>query len=120
MLRNAAADVMASDQDWALVPKRIQESHEPRGGTWNRSLAHGEFTAGAAEARKIDRHRAKARGGDAVEHWLPDAAPIGAMKQQHQWTALAGGQIADRNAIYIDGLASRHRTILFTCSLPSP
>jgi hypothetical protein len=37
-----------------------------------------------AEAGKIDRYRAKARRGDAVEHGQPDAAPIGSMKQERQ------------------------------------
>jgi hypothetical protein len=120
MLRHAAADVMASDHDWALVPKRIQELHQPGGEARDRSLAQREFTSGAAEAGEIDRHWAKARRGDTVKDGLPDAAPIGAMKQQHQGTILAGGQIADRNAPYIDSLASRHRTILFTWSSPSP
>src|SRR4029077_15778770 len=104
----------------SFVPKRIQETHQPGGETRDRSLAHGELTSGTTEAGEIDRPRAKARRGDAVEHGLPDAAPIGAMKEERQGTALPRSQIADRNAIYIDGLASRHRTILFTCSLPSP
>src|SRR5437588_3079353 len=120
MLRDASADVVASDHDRALVPKRIQELHQPGGEPRDRSLAQGEFASGAAEAGEIDRYRAKARRGDAVEHGLPDAAPIGAMKQENQGTALAGGEIADGNAAYIDRLALRHRTILFTCSLPSP
>ena len=38
------------------------------------------------------------------------------MKQQHQGAALTGGEIADRNAAYIDCLAPRHRTILLTWS----
>src|ERR1700675_4031781 len=120
MLRDASADVVAGDHDRALMPERFEETHQPGGETRDRSLAHGELTPRAAEAREIDRHRAKARRGDAVEHGLPNTAPVGAMKQENQGTALAGGQIADRNAAYIDSLASRHRTILFTCSLPSP
>src|SRR5258705_12108970 len=113
MLRDASADVVAGDHDRALMPERFEEAHQPGGETRDRSLAQGELTSGAAEAGEIDRHRAKARGRDAVEHGLPDAAPIGPVKQEQQWTALAGGQIADRNAAHIDGLAPRHRTILF-------
>ncbi len=120
MLRHASADIVTGDHDRPLVPERLEETHQPSRETRNRSLTHGEFTSGSAEAGKIDRYRAKARRGDAVEHGLPDAAPIGSMKQERQGTALTGGQIADRNATYIDGLALRHRTILFTCSLPSP
>ena len=120
MLRHASADVVASDHDRPLMPERIEETHQPGGETGNRSLTHGELTSGAAEAGEIDRHRAKPCGDDAVEYGLPDAAPISAVKQEHQGTTLAGGQIADQNAAYIDSLASRHRTILFTCSLPSP
>src|SRR5437879_1192760 len=120
MLRDASADVVASDHDRALVPKRIQELHQPGGETRDRSLAQGELASGAAEAGEIDRHRAKARGGDAVEHGLPDAAPIGAMEQQPQGAVLTGGEIADRNAAYFDHPPPRHRTILLTCSLPSP
>src|SRR6266849_2647510 len=120
MLRHATADVVAGDHDRPLMPERLEETHQPGGETRHRSLAHDEFTSGAAEAGEIDRHRAKARGGDAVEHGPPDATPIGAMKQQHQGAALTGGEIADRNAAYIDCLAPRHRTILLTWSLPSP
>jgi hypothetical protein len=96
------------------MPERIEESHQPAGEARDGSLAHGEFASGTAEAGKIDRHGAKARGGDAVQHWLPDAAPISAMKQEHQGTTPASGQIADWDAVHIDGLTLRHRTILFT------
>ena len=120
MLRHASADVVASDHDRALMPERLEETYQPGGETRDRSLAYREFASGAAEAGEIDRHRAKACGGDAVEHGLPDATPIGAMKQQHQGTALTGSEIADRNAAYVDCLAPRHRTILLTWSLPSP
>ena len=96
--------------------KRISQA-ERRG---NEASRYRELTSGAPEAGEIDRHRAKARSGDAVEHGLPDATPIGAMKQQHQGAALAGREIADRNAAYVDCLAPRHRTILLTWSLPSP
>src|SRR6267378_3209668 len=102
------------------MAERLKEMYQPGGETRDRSLAQGELASGAAEAGEIDRHRAKARRGDAVEHGLPDAAPIGAVKQEHQGAALTGGEIADRNAAYIDRVAHRHRTILLTWSLPSP
>src|ERR1700758_681900 len=120
MLRHPSANVMAGDHHRPLMPERFEETHQPGGETRDRSLAQGELASGAAEAGEINRDGAKARRGDAVEHGLPDAAPIGAMKQEHQGAALAGGQIADRNAAYTDSLASRHRMILFTCSLPRP
>src|SRR5712671_4780133 len=120
MLRHASADVVTGDHDRTPVPERFEEMHQPGGETRDRSLAQGELASGAAEAGEIDRHRAKASGGDAVEHGLPDATPIGAMKQEHQGAALTGGEIADRNAAYVDCLAPRHRTILLTWALPSP
>ena len=49
----------------------------------DRSLAYGELTSGAAEAGEVDRDRAKAGGGDAVEHGLPDRTPIRAMKEAY-------------------------------------
>jgi hypothetical protein len=114
MLRDASADVVASDHGRALVFECIEETYQPGRETRDRSLAYGELTSGATEAWEIDRHRAKARGGDAVEHGLPDATPIGAMKQEQQRAALTGREIADRNAAYVDCLAPRHRTILLT------
>src|SRR6266404_315620 len=79
MLRHASADIVTGDHDRPLVPERFEETHQPSRETRNRSLTHGEFTSGSAKAGKIDRYRAKARRGDAVEHGLPDAAPIGSM-----------------------------------------
>src|SRR4029077_8822577 len=105
------ADVVPGDQDRTHVPERFEKTGQPGGETRDRSLAHGELTSGTAEAREIDRHRTKSRGGHVVEHGLPDATPIGTVKQEHQRAALTGGEIADRNAAYADRLAPRHRTI---------
>jgi hypothetical protein len=44
--------------------------------------------------------------------------PIGAIKQQHPGTALAGDEIADRNAVDVDRNPTRHRTGLLTCVEP--
>src|SRR4029077_743555 len=99
------ADVVPGDQDRTHVPERFEKTGQPGGETRDRSLAHGEHTSGTAAAGEIDRNRANSRGRDVVEHGLPDAAPIGAVKQEHQRAALTGGEIADWNAAYIDCLA---------------
>jgi hypothetical protein len=120
LLRHASAYVVASDHDRPAVPERVEETQQPGGKTRDRSLAYCELTSRAPEAGEVDRDRTKAGGGDAVEHRLPDAAPICAMKQEHQGGPLTGGEITDRNAAYVDCLTPRHRTILLTWFLPSP
>src|SRR5260370_13679256 len=111
MLRHASADIVTGDHDRPLVPERLEETHQPSRETRNRSLTHGEFTSGSAEAGKIDRYRAKARRGDAVKHGLPDAAPIGSMKQERQGTVLTGGYKDDRNDTRTSAPSLSHTTL---------
>jgi hypothetical protein len=63
---------------------------------------------------KLRKDRLQASSGDIVEHGPLNAAPIGAMEQQHQWTACAGRQIADPDAVDVDRRPPRHRTSLLT------
>jgi hypothetical protein len=119
-LRDASTDVVAGNHDRTLVPEHLEETYEPGRKTWYRSLAQAKFASGAAEAGEIDRHRAQTSDSDVLEHRLPDAALIGVVKEENQGAAFAGRQIADRHATDVDSLSSRHRTILFTWSLPSP
>jgi hypothetical protein len=120
MLGDAAADIVPRDHHGPFVVHRVEEAHEPGGQSGDRRLGDREFAPGPSETRKIDGDRTEAGGSDVIERRLPDAAPIGAVEQQHQRTALARRQVADRAAVDIDGRARRHRTSLLTWSFPRP
>ena len=99
------ADIMSGDSDRLIGINRSVKCHDPVCQCRNRGCGSSELAARTPESWKIHRDGAQTTVCHALEHWRPNSAPIGAMKQQDDGAFVASSEVAGGNACHVNGLS---------------